>query len=46
MISPRTHEQAERGATYRGIAVPEVLADFRLACMARELDDRQLILHK
>ncbi len=46
MISPRTHEQAERGATYCGIAVPEVLADFRLACMARELDDRQLILHK
>ncbi len=32
--------------TYRGVAVRELLEDFRLACLSRALDDRQLVLHK
>ena len=32
--------------TYRGLPIEQVLEDYRNAVLAREVDDRQLILHK
>ncbi|HVB06316.1 MAG TPA: dehydrogenase E1 component subunit alpha/beta [Acidimicrobiales bacterium] len=42
--APRAGENGE--ASYRGVPVSELLADYRLACVSRALDDRQLVLHK
>jgi 2-oxoisovalerate dehydrogenase E1 component len=33
-------------SAYRALAVTELLEDYRLCCISRALDDRQLILHK
>jgi 2-oxoisovalerate dehydrogenase E1 component len=33
-------------ATWRGIPVAEAIEDYRLACLAQAVDDRQLTLHK
>ncbi|MCU1489602.1 MAG: bfmBAB [Acidimicrobiaceae bacterium] len=32
--------------SFRGVLHEELVADYRLACLSREVDDRQLILHK
>ena len=40
-----TDEGAER-ATYRGVPVTELITDFRLACVSRALDDREISLQK
>src|SRR5206468_12791277 len=34
------------GASYRGIPVDELIDDFRLACVSRSLDDREISLQK
>jgi 2-oxoisovalerate dehydrogenase E1 component len=34
------------GATLRGLDPAEVVADFRLACLSRALDDREILLQK
>ncbi|MGA8297382.1 MAG: dehydrogenase E1 component subunit alpha/beta [Acidimicrobiales bacterium] len=33
-------------AMWRGVAAQEALADYRLACLSRATDERQLIMHK
>ncbi|HLI14532.1 MAG TPA: dehydrogenase E1 component subunit alpha/beta [Acidimicrobiales bacterium] len=47
-VSPEDGRRAAHGppACYRGVPVRELLEDFRLACLSRALDDRQLTLHK
>lgn len=42
---PDPDEDSEPG-TYRGIAVEELVADFRLACVSRAIDDRQIAMQK
>ena len=37
---------AEPSATYRGIPTEELIQDFRLACISRAVDDREITLQK
>src|SRR5688500_19751664 len=41
-----TTEAQEASASYRGIPVEELVEDFRLACVSRALDDREISLQK
>jgi 2-oxoisovalerate dehydrogenase E1 component len=39
-------QAASESSSYRGIAVDELIEDFRLACISRALDDREISLQK
>jgi len=41
-----TREAQEASASYRGVPVDELIEDFRLACVSRALDDREISLQK
>lgn len=48
---PRASDRAgadddSSGGTFRGFAVKEVIDDFRLACVSRAIDDRQIAMQK
>jgi 2-oxoisovalerate dehydrogenase E1 component len=45
-VTAPTGARAGRPGEYRGIPVPELLADYRLALVSRSLDDREITLQK
>ncbi len=44
--SPRTMRSAARSDQYKGFPREELLEDFRLACLSRAIDDREIMLQK